>query len=276
MFPNTRETFCHYLIEFDIIGLILLTTGLALILLPFNLQWYEKYTWYRPMLISCLVTGSSTLCGFVIWEKYWTAARYFPYELLTDPSVAGACGLATVFFLTFYLCDSYFLSFLHVVNDLELTYVSFVLSIFLVGSCLSSLTIGLMVRYTGRYKPPALYIGVPLMMLGLVLMLHFRQPNTPIGYMVMVQVIVSFAGGCLQVCQQMAVMSAVPHQSIATVLAIQSMFASMGGAIGLAVSLTVWTNVFPQKLLDYMPGLSQEEHARICGTLPIEYCLNPP
>lgn len=42
-FPTAIAKLRYYFTEFDIVGLSLLTMGLALIMLPFNLQWYEAF-----------------------------------------------------------------------------------------------------------------------------------------------------------------------------------------------------------------------------------------
>ena len=63
-------------------------------------------------------------------------------------------------------------------------------------------------------------------------MIQFRQPDVNVGYIIMCQIFIAFAGGTLVITEQIAVMAATTHQYVAVVLAVQYMFSSIGGAIG--------------------------------------------
>lgn len=49
-------------------------------------------------------------------------------------------------------------------------------------------------------------------------------------------------------------MAAVPHQNIATMLALIGLFSSVGGAIGQAISAAIYTNNFKAALDSALPG----------------------
>lgn len=120
---------------------------------------------------------------------------------------------------------------------------------------------------TGRFKWLALYFGLPLTILGVALMINFRQPDVNIGYIIMCQIFIAVAGGTLVICEQMAAMAATTHQYIAVVLAIEGMFASIGGAVGLTVAGAIWQQVFPTRLQRYLPEETQAEWATIYASL---------
>jgi hypothetical protein len=65
---------------------------------------------------------------------------------------------------------------------------------------------------TGRFKWLALYFGVPVTILGVALMIKFRQPDHNVGYLVMCQFFIAFSSGTLVICEQIAVMAASTHQ----------------------------------------------------------------
>ncbi|QSS64989.1 siderophore iron transporter [Histoplasma capsulatum] len=87
----------HYFIEFDIIGIILLASGLALFLLPFSLYSYQKDQWRSSLVISMIIVGGLLLIAFALYEKYRAPACFIPFELLFDRTVLGACILAASF-----------------------------------------------------------------------------------------------------------------------------------------------------------------------------------
>lgn len=140
------------------------------------------------------------------------------------------------------------------VVSLSVAHASYVVQTYTVGSVLTSIAVGLWIRYTGRYKPVCLYLGIPLSILGLGLMINFRQPGVDVGYIVMCQIFVSFAAGIIIICDEIAIMAAASHQHIAIVLAVLGVFSNIGGAIGLTVAAAIWQGVFPNKLAEYLPA----------------------
>ncbi|KAK5988672.1 MFS siderochrome iron transporter 1 [Cladobotryum mycophilum] len=264
------ESFIYYFREFDVIGLLLISGGLALFLLPFNIYSYQKEGWKSPMIIGFLVAGVVLLILFGVWERWFAPVTFIPYSLLMDRTIIGANILAATVFISYYIWDSYFVSFLQVVNGLSVTKSSYVAQVYSVGSCFWAIIVGLLIRRTGRFKWLALYFGVPLTILGVGLMIKFRQPDVNIGYVVMCQIFIAFAGGTIVICEQTAVMAATSHQFIAVVLAVEAMASAIGGAIGLTVAAAVWQAVFPKKLREYLPESELPNFHAIYGRLDVQ------
>jgi MFS family permease len=248
------QSLLHYCREFDAVGLILLSAGVALFLLPFNLYTLQEKGWRAPLIICLLVFGILLMIVFAIWERFLAPVTFIPYSLLLDRTVFGACILSTALFLSYFCWNSYFSSFLQVVVDLSVADASYVVQAYTVGTCLSSIAVGLVIRYTGRYKPACLYFGIPLSILGLGLMIKFRQPGVNVGYVVMCQIFMAFAAGTVIICDEIAIMAAASHQHIAIVLAVLGVFSNIGGAIGLTIAAAIWQGVFPNKLAEYLPA----------------------
>ncbi|KAK2802390.1 MFS siderochrome iron transporter 1 [Emmonsiellopsis sp. PD_5] len=264
------ESAKYYFIEFDVIGILLLAGGLALFLLPFSLYSYQADQWRSSMIICMIIFGGLLIIGFGFYEKYVAPVCFIPFNLLVDRTVLGACILAASVFVSFYIWDAYFVSFLQVVNDLNITKSSYIANIYSIGSCFWSVIVGILVRWTGRFKWLAVYFGVPLTILGVGLMINFRQPDVNIGYIIMCQIFIAFAGGTIVITEQMAVMAATSHQYVAVVLALESMFANVGGAIGLTIASAIWTGVFPKKLGEYLPAEQQANLTTIYGDLKVQ------
>lgn len=140
------ESVKYYAIEFDASGLLLLMGGLVFFLLPFSLYSYQKGGWGSALCISFWTIGILMIVAFVLYEKYVAPQTFIPYHLFMDRSVLGANILAGTLFISFYLWNAFFVSFLQVVSGLSLqdaTYVSF---IYTVGSCLFSVIVGILIR----------------------------------------------------------------------------------------------------------------------------------
>jgi len=138
-----------------------------------------------------------------------------------------------------------------------------------VGGCFVAIITGVLIHWTGTYKWLAL-LAVPMQILGSGLMIYFRQPNTNIGYVVMCQIFVALSSGTLVVCVEMAVMAVAQHGQIAALIALISLAANIGGAVGSAVSGAIWTNTLPRYLALYLPESAQGELDAIYGSLDVQ------
>ncbi|OQD63715.1 hypothetical protein PENPOL_c009G03105 [Penicillium polonicum] len=252
--PLTLSTVKQYCIEVDLIGIILLAGGMALFLLPFSLWSYQKDQWRSAMIICMIVFGGLLLIAFALYERFWAPVTFIPFDLLMDRTVFFG-GLMFIFeFFNSMVWGSYFGSMLQVVWGLDVTEASYVQAIYRVGSCLFCLLVGFLIRWTGRFKWLAVYFSFPLMILGVGLMIKFRQPDAGIGYICMTQIFVAFAGGTTVICGELAMMAPSDHQHIAVILAMLNLFGSIGSAIGSTVSAAIWTSEFPKALAKYVPA----------------------
>ncbi|KAF9885573.1 hypothetical protein FE257_012779 [Aspergillus nanangensis] len=252
--PLTAEAVYKYCVEVDLIGIILLAGGMALFLLPFSLYSYQQDQWRSAMIICMIVFGGLLLIAFAIWERFFAPVTFIPYQLLMDRTVFFA-GMMFVFdFFNSMVWNSYFASMLQVVWGLSIAESGYVSAIYRVVSCLWCLLAGWLIRYTGRFKWLCVYFSLPLMILGVGLMVHFRRPEADIGYVCMTQIFVAVAGGTTVLCGELAMMAPSDHQHIAVVLAIMNLFCSIGSAIGSTVSAAIWTGEFPKALARRLPA----------------------
>jgi MFS family permease len=269
---TVAERLIHYGEEFDIIGLFLVTAGSALFLLPLSLVSLESAGWKSPAIITMLIIGPLCLVGFGLWERSRPDSKTFlPYTFLKNRTILGACALSAVNFASFYIWNSYFLSYLQVVHDLDPTRASYVYYIYNVGGCLISLLAGFFVLRRGKFKMATLLFGLPMNLLGLILMVVFRHSaDAALWKTIVAQVVISIAGGTLLVAEQLAVQATVDHQHVAVVLAVQGVFASVGGAVGGTVATSVWQNVFLKKLTEYLPDELKGLADKIYGDLALQ------
>ncbi|KAF2160496.1 hypothetical protein M409DRAFT_29117 [Zasmidium cellare ATCC 36951] len=246
------QSLVHYFIEFDFIGILLICAGFSLFLLPFSLATSSAQQWRSGHIIAMLAVGVVLLIAFGVWEKFFAKKPFLPFHYLTDRTVLGSCLLPMTTWISFYCWDGYFNPYLQTVHNLSVTNAGYVANIYNLGSCFWALIVGVLIRYSGRFKWIAL-AAVPFEILGTGLMIHFREASYGIGYVVMTQIFIAFAGGTLVICQEIAIMAAVGPANIAVALALQGLFASVGGAIGSSISGAIWTNTFYKYLVANLP-----------------------
>ncbi|EGE05592.1 siderophore iron transporter [Trichophyton equinum CBS 127.97] len=246
------QSLVYYSKQFDAIGIVLLSTGVALFLLPFNL--YSLQGWDSPLVVSMLLAGGILIVSFVVWERLYAPITFLPYSLLLDRTVLGSCILSATLFVSFWCWNSFFSSYLQVVNNLSVKNASYVVQTYTICSVLSAIAIGSMIHYTGRFKPVCLYIGIPLSVLGSGLMIYCCKIDSSVGYMIMCQIFISIAAGMIMICDEVAILAAASHQHVAVCIAVLGMFGNVGGAVGLTVASAIWQSVFPRKLAEYLPA----------------------
>ncbi|KAL2131958.1 hypothetical protein VTI74DRAFT_4413 [Chaetomium olivicolor] len=242
-----------FVIDFDLLGVLLLAAGMAMFLTPLSIYSYQEDRWRSPLIICLLIFGGLLVIAFALYEKFLAPINFVPMPLLSDRNVLLSGIALTLVFFNSAVWGSYFSSMLMVVWNQTITQATYINNIYRVGSCFSALIFGVLIRYTKRFKWVALYFAMPLMILGVGLMIHFRQPDTNIGYIIMTQIFVAFAGGPIVICVELAMLSTVNHQQVAAILAILDLFGSVGFAVGSTVSAAIWTGTFPDALRRHLP-----------------------
>nr|ANF07276.1 MFS transporter [Paecilomyces fulvus] len=252
------QSLIHYIHEFDIVGAFLLIAAFVLFLLPFSLQTYGRVTYDSAAFIAMVVIGVCLFPVFAIWEKFLARTHFVRWELFKKRTVLGATSLAAILYFSFYSWDQFFYYYCMVVYNLNVSKTGYMTQIYNVGSCFFSPIFGLWVRWTRHFKYTALFFGLPLMMLGAGLMIHFRGQDSDIGYVIMCQIFIAFSGGILVISEDMAVMSAADRDGVPMMLSIIGLSSSVGGAIGYAVSGAINSGTFPEALRAKLPAADKD------------------
>ena len=191
----TAGSVWRYIIEVDLAGILILATGMSLFLLSFSLYSYQGDGWRSPMIICFIIFGALLIIGFGVYEKFAAPVPFIPFYLLLDRTVFFGGLMLTFIFFNSMVWGSFFSSMLLVVWNQSPSQATYIVNIYRVGSCFSGLIFGYLIRVTGRFKWVALFYALPLMTLGVGLLIHFRQPDSDIGYVIMTQIFIAFAGG---------------------------------------------------------------------------------
>lgn len=239
---TTMQSIVHYFHEFDIVGCFLLMLAFILFLLPFTLHTNGKAAYGSADFIAMLVIGILVFPVFALWEAKFARVQFIRWELFKKRTVLGACALAAILYYSFYSWNTYYYNFLLVVHGLNLRDAGYMTQIYNIGSCFWGVVFGVYIRYTKHFKYACLFFGLPLMMLGAGLMIHFRSAEYQIGYLVMCQIFIAFGGGTMVIGEDMAVMAAADRDGVPMMLSLIGLAASLGGAIGGAATAAIYDN----------------------------------
>ncbi|KAL4870098.1 hypothetical protein BDV12DRAFT_166587 [Aspergillus spectabilis] len=263
------QSISFYAIELDLLGVSLLATGLVLFLLPFTIAGSTVDEWKSPYIYTMLGAGIACLIGFVLAERFIAPVPFLPWELLASRTVLGACLLGTSYQIAFYCWNEYYTSYLQVVYGTTISTAGYISSIFNVISGIWLVAVGFLIKKTSRFRWLLLW-AVPTYMLGVSLMIYFRQPGWSVGYLIMCQVLIAFGGSTMISCQQVAVSAASDHNNIASALAFLGVFGSMGGAVGSSISGAIWTNTLPGALKRLLPETVKGDWRTIYESLDVQ------
>lgn len=216
-----------------------------------------------------LVVGIVCLIVFALSEHFLAPVPFLPWELLTSRTVLGACLLDVSYQVSQYCWQNYYTSYLQVVYGTSIEVAGYINHIFDVVSGVWLLVVGLLIRKTGHFRW-LLFFAVPLYMLGVGLMIYFRQPHWSVGYSIMCQIFIAFAGGTMIICQQVAVLAAADHNHAASSLAFLNCFGSMGSAIGSSISGAIWTHTLPEALKRRLPESVNGDWKTIYDSLEVQ------
>ncbi|CAC9895215.1 unnamed protein product [Aureobasidium pullulans] len=269
-----RESVIYYAVQFDVVGILLIATGLSLFLLSFSLYSYQAEQWKSLMIICFLVFGILLSASFSVWEAKFAPVTFVPWHLMKDRTVIFTFAMVAAIYSGYNVWYDYFYSMLIVVFNTSVRDATYILNIYTIGATFWCLVVGIIIRYNGRLKWIALYFGVPVNLLGVGLMIKFRHPDTSIGWIVMCQIFVAFGGGTLQ----MTVMAVSTQQNIPAILAFEFMIANIGSSIGSAIAAAMWTGLFPSNLAKYLPASALPDLQTIYGDLTVQssYAIGTP
>ncbi|KAL8891509.1 MAG: hypothetical protein Q9205_000410 [Flavoplaca limonia] len=257
--------------ELDIMGLLLLSAAFALILIPCTLAQRARGGWNNGSMIAMVVIGALCLVAFPLWESSSRLAPhpFMPPRLFKNRTVAAGCAIAFFYFAVFYTSvQPYFYSYLQVVQNHSITAAGHITQTFSFTSTVASIITGLAIKFSRHYKY-FIITGCAIYLLGIGLMIHYRREGSSTGSIVGTQIAVGIGGGMLNVPAQLGVQASVSHGDVAAATAVFLTILEIGGAVGSAISGSVWTLNIPKKLAMYLPPEAQADATLIFGNLTL-------
>ncbi|KAL1938676.1 hypothetical protein VTO73DRAFT_11279 [Trametes versicolor] len=255
-----------YAEQLDIVGLAILGTAVALILLPLTLAQGAKGQWHNPSMIAMIVVGCVLLPVFAIWDVYFAKRPVIAHRFLTNRSIVFASWIGFFDFFSFYLSFTYLYSFVLVTKSWSLINATYFAQTQTVALTVFGITAGFGMRYLHRYKW-VLFTGLTIRLLGVGLMIHSRGANASDAEIVWTQLLQGIGGGFAAVASQVGAQASVPHVDVAMVTAIVLLWTEIGGAVGSGVAGAIWTNTMPKQLEKHLPALNATERADLFGSI---------
>lgn len=261
----------------DVPGLVLFVSGLVLLLLPMTLAVRFDSGWTSPHILAMLVAGTVSFTGFVLYEMHVARYPILPVRLARSRTVAAGCLTEALVFLSYYIWQPYFYSFLVVVHDLSPKAATNIQTSHVVSAAVVGLAAAFAVKYTGNCKW-VVVAGTLVKLLGGGLMMRYSSAEATLAQIIIGQVIAGGGSGMISIVAQTAVQSVASHQDVANVTMLYEAARAIGGAIGTAISGSIWTSVLLAKLQAHLPEASKSNAVDIQNsfTLAMSFAVGSP
>ncbi|ATY61331.1 siderochrome-iron transporter [Cordyceps militaris] len=263
----------------DVPGLVLFVSGLVLLLLPMTLAVRFDSGWTSPHILAMLVAGTVSFTGFVLYEMHVARYPILPVRLARSRTVAAGCLTEALVFLSYYIWQPYFYSFLVVVHDLSPKAATNIQTSHVVSAAVVGLAAAFAVKYTGNCKW-VIVAGTLVKLLGGGLMMRYSSAEATLAQIIICQVIAGGGSGMISIVAQTAVQCVASHQGeyVANVTMLYEAARAIGGAVGTAISGSIWTRVLLAKLQAHLPEASKSNAVDIQNsfTLATSFAVGSP
>ncbi|CAO2649791.1 Nn.00g010830.m01.CDS01 [Neocucurbitaria sp. VM-36] len=234
-------------IDIDLVGLILLGIGFALVLLSFNLSKTAKGGWSNPSMIAMLVVGFIILITFACFEMFVA-----PQPIMTRRIFRNRAFICALLVNVFNQMGSatranYLSSYIYIIKNWSNYAWNTFLNVTTLVLCLLGPLGGLIHRYSHRYKS-LMVLGAVLKLIGnCVLMTTNVRSTQNTGALVMSQLLLG-CGAFSVIGARVGSQASVPHEDLSSAIAILSLWSTLASSVGYTIAASIWTD----KMLPYM------------------------
>ncbi|KDN34395.1 hypothetical protein RSAG8_12512, partial [Rhizoctonia solani AG-8 WAC10335] len=135
---------------------------------------------------------------------------------------------------------------------------------------------GLILKYTHRYKYLQICgLGIRVIGIGLLISPHANGAVASTMQLVWSQILIGIGGAFSVVGSRVGAQASVPHEDLASLTALLSVWTSLGGAVGSATATAIWTSKMPSNLDKYLPGVPQTTINKLYGSIKLARNASP-
>ncbi|KAF8815683.1 MFS general substrate transporter [Phlegmacium glaucopus] len=260
----------------DLGGIILLSGGSAMLLLPIALSATTAGGWKTPWVDAVLALGILFLasCSYRIalvpYEKFLAKHPVLPPRYFRERAIVSSCLLGFLDSICYAVTHAYLYPWSIVVHNYGPLDATFLFNTNGTAQLFAGLIVGLLMAKTRRYKW-LFWIGSGIRVMYVVMM-RLRGANNSTVELFIVQVIQGFGSGIIQTIIVISGQIVVSHAELAQVSSLVLLTAYLGEAVGQAIAGGIYNNNFPTQLQKRLPDASADTISKIVnavlGVLP--------
>ncbi|WFD28008.1 hypothetical protein MNAN1_003016 [Malassezia nana] len=263
--PYLRKGLLHacwqLFLDTDLVGLILLVGGFAMIVVPLTRVSIEPNGYSTPWIIGCLTVGPIILLILLPLYEVLVSPRPFFRRTWANSDIIIAMIIAFLDNLVFSASFQVAWYWIRVTYGFGLDQTddaNYFTNADNLSLTLFGFLVGIAIAFTRRFKY-FLVAGCCLRLLGYGLMLRYRHVGTSMVQAVWPQIIQGMGGAFMGEILTLSAQITVRHQDVSMVTAVVLTLFTLGSSVGLAVYQSMTSDELPKMLARYAPFLSPQE-----------------
>ncbi|KAL2823831.1 major facilitator superfamily domain-containing protein [Aspergillus cavernicola] len=252
----TIYSFCS---RIDLGGILLLSGGFALILIPITLAATATDRWSTPWVDALIVLGGLVLISLVPYEKYISRHPVVPVRYFRTLSVVLSFLLGCIDNIGYGATHTYLFVWSMVSHNFSPRDAQFLTYTNGVSQALMGMATGLLMYRYRTYK----WIGVAgavIRLVGYGVMVRLRTNESSIAELFVVQLVQGLGSGIIETIIIVAAQISVPHAELAQVTSLIMLGTFLGNGIGSAVAGAIYTGQLRERLRIHLgPGASADQ-----------------
>ncbi|THU89621.1 MFS general substrate transporter [Dendrothele bispora CBS 962.96] len=264
----TIYDFCSLI---DLGGVVLLSGGFAMLLLPISLAATTPSRWQTPYLDALMGLGVAFLIALIPYEHWVAKHPVLPLRYLRNATIVLSCLLGALDSLGFSATHTYLYAWSIVSHNYSVRDATFLVYTNGVVQCLVGIAAGWIMYKTRRYKYLN-FFGVIIRVIGYGIMMRLRGQNNSTAELFIVQCTQGIGSGIIQTIIVVSAQVVVSHAELAQISSLVLLMSFLGSAIGQAIAGGIYTNTFRDRLRVHLPNASDDTieslFNSITGVLP--------
>ncbi|KAK4704828.1 hypothetical protein P7C70_g1390, partial [Phenoliferia sp. Uapishka_3] len=238
--------------DLDVVGLASLTVGCILVLLPLTLAAKRPQAWADSQTWLLITGGICSLFFFAYYEFNFSPIPLLPPRVLKNRTIMCGSALGFFHFLSQFVYESFFTSFLQVARDHSPRDAAYISQSYMFSASIAAIIAGAFAKFSQRYRWIGI-TGVVIHGLGTWLMMRSRNLDSSTFELVISQMLGGIGGGFTTIAAQIGCQSVVGHQDVAIATTTFLTITQIGGAVGGAAAGAIWSTLLPSRLATHLP-----------------------
>lgn len=266
---QSLKSFCS---QIDLGGMVLLTTGLAMVLIPIALAGKTSNSWSAPWVPTLLSIGVLLLVALVFYESRFATRPVVPPHYLRNASLVLSFIIGLLDAFAYSITHTYMYAWVTVSHNFRARDATFLTY---TAGCLQVVT-GLLtgwIMYRRRRYKNLLIIGVVIRLIGYGVMLRLRGTSNHIAELFAVQIVQGAGSGAVGTVVIVVAQVVVEKAQLAQATALVLLCIYLGNAMGSSTAGCIYTSMFKDRLRTHLGSQASQETInaafdKITGSLP--------